>query len=112
MSSSLGQVSGQGKDPTPSLTQSQQCLSTVEGTERESIEEDKSEEVKRRLRKRGIPEDNWQYYIKSPHSWDFSDVTSSALSKGVEVILLSLTTITPSWVERGSEVASLSLEGN
>ena len=57
-------------DPTPFLTQSQQCLGTVDGTVRESIEEDKSEEVKKRLKKRGIPEDDWQYYIESPHSLD------------------------------------------
>ena len=81
-------MNGQGMDPTPSLTRSQQCLGTMGGTERESIEEDKSEEVKRRLRKRGIPEDNWQYYIESPHSWDYSDVASSGLCKGVEIVLL------------------------
>ena len=68
---------------------------------RRPTEEDRVNEVKKRLEKRGIPTDDWQYHIKSPHSWDFSDVTSSGLSKGVEVILLSPTTITPSWVERG-----------
>ena len=88
--------------PTRSLTQPQQCLGTVEGTVRESIEEDKSEEVKKRLRKRGIPEDNWQYYLESPHSWDYTDVTSSGLCKGVEVVLLSPTTCTPSWIVKES----------
>ena len=56
-----------------------------------STEEDKTKEVKRRLKIRGIPEDDWQYYIESPHSWDYSKVASSGLSKGVEVVLLSPT---------------------
>ena len=46
-------------------------------------EEDKIEEVKKKLEKRKIPTDDWQYYIKSPHSWDFSDVNPSGLSKGI-----------------------------
>ena len=111
VSPTLGQVNSQGMNPTPSLTQSQQCLGTVEGTVRESIEEDKSEEVKKRLKKRGIPEDDWQYYIESPHSWDYSKVTSSGLSKGVEAVLLSPTTCTPSWVEKGSLSRFIQLRG-
>ena len=74
----------------------------MNGTERESMEDDKAEEVKRKLRKRGIPEDNWQYFLESPRSWDYTDVTSSGLCRGVEVVLLSPTTCTPSWVVKGS----------
>ena len=65
-------------------------------------EEDKIEEVKKKLEKRKIHIDDWQYYIKSPHSWDFSDVTPSGLNRGIEVVLLSPNTITLTWVERGS----------
>ena len=68
---------------------------------RRPTEEDKVEEVKKKLEKRGIPTDDWQYHIKSPHSWDFSDVTPSGLSRGIEVVLLSPNTITPSGLERG-----------
>ena len=91
--------------------QSQQCLGTVEGTVRESTEDDKTKEVKRRLEKRGIPADDWQYYVESPHSWDYSKVASSGLSKGVEVVLLSPTTCAPSWVERGSISHFIQLRG-
>ena len=104
-------MNGQGMGPTPSLTQPQQCLGTVEGTVREFIEEDKSEEVKQRLKKRGILEDDWQYCIESPDSWDYSEVASSGLSKVVEVVLLSPTTCTPSWVERGSLSRFIQLRG-
>ena len=76
-----------------------------------STEEDKTKEIKRRLKIRGIPEDDWQYYIESPHSWDYSKVASSGLSKGVEVVLLSPTTCTPSWVERGSLSRFIQLRG-
>ena len=69
---------------------------------RESTEDDKTKEVKRRLEKRGIPTEDWQYYVESPHSWDYSKVASSGLRKGVEVVLLSPTTCTPYWVVRGS----------
>ena len=62
----------------------------------------KAEEVKRKLRKREIPEENWQYYLESPHSWDYTNVTSSGLCKGVEVVLLSPTTCTPSWIVKES----------
>ena len=65
-----------------------------------STEEDKTEMVKKKLKMRRVPEDDWQYYVKSPHSWDFSDVNPSGLSKGIEVVLLSPNTITPSWVQR------------
>ena len=61
VSPTLGQVNGQEMDPAPSQTQSQQCLGTVEGTVRESTEEDKTKEVKRRLKIRGIPKDDCQY---------------------------------------------------
>ena len=111
MSPTLGQVNGQEMDPAPSQTQSQQCLGTAEGTVRESTDEDMTKEIKRRLEKRGIPADDWQYYVESPHSWDYSKVASSGLSKGVEVVLLSPTTCTPSWVERGSMSRFIQLRG-
>ena len=95
----MGQLNSQGMGPTPSLTQPQpQGMGRVNGTERGSVESEKAEEVKRKLRKRGIPEENWQYYLESPNSWDYTDVTSSGLCKGVEVVLLSPTTCTPSWI--------------
>ena len=78
---------------------------------RESTDEDMTKEIKRRLEKRGIPADDWQYYVESPHSWDYSKVASSGLSKGVEVVLLSPTTCTPSWVERGSMSRFIQLRG-
>ena len=57
----LGQLNSQGMGPTPTLTQPQpQGLGRMNGTERESMESEKAEEVKRKLRKRGIPEENWQ----------------------------------------------------
>ena len=76
-----------------------------------STEEDKTKEIKRRLEKRGIPADDWQYYVESPHSWDYSKVASSGLSKGVEVVLLSPTTCTPSSVEKGSLSRFIQLRG-
>ena len=36
---------------------------------RRPTEEDKIEEIKKKLEKRKIPTDDWQYYIKSPDSW-------------------------------------------
>ena len=77
-----------------------------------STEEDKTEMVKRKLKKRTVPEDNWQYYVKSPHSWDFSDVNPSELYKGIEVVLLSPITIAPSWVEKRSVKYFIKLKGN
>ena len=55
---------------------------------RRPSEEDKIEEVKKKLKKRKIATDEWQYYIKSPDSWDFDDINPSGLNKGTEVILL------------------------
>ena len=55
--------------------------------------------------------DYWQYYIKSPHSWDFSDVTASGLNRGIEVVLLSPNTITLTWVERESVSHFIELRG-
>ena len=75
----LGQLNP-GMGPTPTVTQPQpQGLSRVNGTERGSMESEKAEELKRKLRKRGIPEENWKYYLESPHSWDYTNVTSSGL---------------------------------
>ena len=103
VSPTLGQVNFQGMEPIPSSTQTQQqCLGRVNNAERESTTDDKAEEVKRKLRKRGIAEDNWKYYLESPHTWDYTDVTSSGLCRGVEVVLLSPTTCTPSWIVKES----------
>ena len=77
VSPALGQVSSQGISIAPSQTQTQPGLNTVENTMRGPTAEDKLKEVKRRLEKRGIPVDDWQYYTESPHSWDYSEVTSS-----------------------------------
>ena len=78
---------------------------------RRPTEEDKKEEVKKKLEKRKKASDDWQYYIKSPDSWDFDDKNPSGLNKGTEVILLSPNTITPSWVEKGSVSRFIELSG-
>ena len=51
------------------------------------------------------------HYIKSPDAWDFNDISSSGLNKGIEVILLSPNTITPYWVDRGSVSRFIQLRG-
>ena len=66
------------------------------------MENQKAEEMKRKLKKRGISEGKWQYYLKSPHSWDFTNISSSGLCTGVEVVLLSPVTCTPTWVHKES----------
>ena len=78
---------------------------------RRPTEEDKIEEIKKKLEKRKIPANDWQYYMKSPDAWDFNDTSSLGLSKGIEVILLSPNTITPCWVERGSVNRIIQLRG-
>ena len=62
---------------------------------RRPTEEDNAEEILKKLEKRKIPTDDWQFYIKVPESWDFNDTAQSGLSRGTEVILLSPNSITP-----------------
>ena len=68
---------------------------TMGNLPRRPTEEDKAEEILKKLEKRKIPTDDWQFYIKVPESWDFNDTAPSGLSRGTEVILLSPNSITP-----------------
>ena len=76
----MNQLNGQGMWVAPTMTQPQpQALGRLNCTEREFMENQKAEKMKRKLKKRGISEGNWQYYLKSPHSWDFTNISSSGL---------------------------------
>ena len=83
----------------------------MESLARRPTEEDKTEEIKRKLEKRKIPAENWQFYIKAPESWDFNDIAPSGLQRGTEVALLSPNTITPGWVEKGSVDRFINIKG-
>ena len=61
-----------------------QHLDAMGNLTRRPTEEDKAEEIKKKLEKRKIPADNWQFYIKAPESWDFNDIAPSGLSRGRE----------------------------
>ena len=88
-----------------------QHLDAMGNLTRRRTEEDKAEEIKKKLEKRKIPANEWQFYIKAPESWDFNDTAPSGLSRGTEVILLSPNTITPCWVEKGSISRFIKIRG-
>ena len=94
--------------PMPGSAQNQGAMGNLA---KNPTEEDKIEEFKKKLEKRKIPTNEWQYYIKSPDAWDFNEISSSGLNKGIEVILLSPNTITPYWVDRGSVSRFIQLRG-
>ena len=94
--------------PIPGLAQYQDAMGNLA---KKPTEEDKIEEIKKKLEKRKIPVNEWQYYIKSPDAWDFNDISSSGLNKGIEMIHLSPNTITPYWVDRGSVSRFIQLRG-
>ena len=98
----------QGRDQMVPIAQPHQFTGNMGNAAIGLVEE---EEVKKRLEKRGIPEEDWLYYIESPHSWDYSEIAPSSLCKGVEVVLLSPTTCTPGWVKRGSLNRFIQLRG-
>ena len=99
--STKNQVNDQGRWVATTVTQPQpQGLGSLNYTEREFTVDQKAEEMKRKLKKRGILEADWQYYLKSPHSWDFINMSSSGLCKGVEIVLLSPVTCTPNWIDK------------
>ena len=63
---------------------------------RRPTEADLAEKMKRRLEQRRIPKENWLFYTKAPESWNFNDTAPSALQRGIEVVMLSPNTTTPS----------------
>ena len=70
-------------------------MNAVESQARRPTEEDKAEKMKRKLKQRKMPAENWQFYIKALESWEFNFIASSGLQRGTEVVLLSPNTITP-----------------
>ena len=61
-----------------------------------------AETLMNKLRKRGVPEEDWSYYLNSPHTWNYSVKSTSGLCKGVEVVLLTPTPCLPLWVDENS----------
>ena len=61
-----------------------------------------AETLMNKLRKRGVPEEDWSYYLKSPHTWDYNIKSESGLCKGIEVVLFTPTTSKPLWVDKSS----------
>ena len=56
---------------------------------REETLEEKRERKKQQLTRRKVPEDLWEYYLESPESWNFDDVTKDGLQKGISAILIA-----------------------
>ena len=69
---------------------------------REETLEEKRERKKQQLTRRKVPEDLWEYYLKSPENWNFDDVTKDGLQKGISAILIAPHTVAPCWVEKES----------
>ena len=66
------------------------------------MERQKTEELKKKLQGRRIPEENWLYYLSPPHTWNYSIKSTSGLCKGIEVVLLTPTTSKLLWVDKSS----------
>ena len=75
-------------------------MNTMDGSVRRPTEADLAEKTKRRLEQRRIPRENWPFYTEAPESWNFNDIAPSGLQRGIEVIMLSPNTTTPSWVRK------------
>ena len=71
-------------------------------TESDSMKRQKTEDLKKKLKGDGIPEENWSYYLRSPHTWNYSVMSTSGLCKGVEVVLLTPTPCIPIWFDKNS----------
>ena len=52
----------------------------MEGLVRRPTEEDKVEEVKKKLEKRGIPADDWQYYVNSLVEFSCFELSAALLT--------------------------------
>ena len=76
---------------------------------RESVAEQK-ESMRKKLEKRNIPAELWEYYLDLPENWDYGDVDEKGLHNGIKTILLGSRTVTPYWVEMSSVDKFVSLK--
>ena len=86
-------------------------MNTMDGSVRRPTETDLAEKMKKKLEQRRIPKENWLFYTKAPESWNFNDTAPSGLQRGIEVVMLSPNTTTPSWVEKGSVDRFIKIRG-
>ena len=49
-----------------------------------------------------VPEEDCNYYLTPPQTWDYSIMSTSGLCKEVEVVLVTPTPCIPSWIEEKS----------
>ena len=82
--------------PQPQTQDRQSCI------ERDPMKRQKTEELKKKLQGRRIPEEDWQCYLSPPHTWDYSITSTSGLCQGIEVVLLTPLAYTPIWVDENS----------
>ena len=73
--------------PTPNIKMQEASNGSVPS--REQTMEERKERMRQQLIRRKIPEDLWDYYLKSPEHWDFGDTTEDGLQKGIRAILMS-----------------------
>ena len=80
-------------------SQPQTHLST---TKSDPMKRQATEVLMKRLKRRGVPEEDWSYYLKSPHTWNYNIKSKSGLYKGIEVVLLTPTASKPLWIDKSS----------
>ena len=56
---------------------------------RKETEEEKKERKKQQLERRKVPPELWEYYLKSPELWDFTDLNEDGLQRGINAILIA-----------------------
>ena len=61
-----------------------QTKETTTVPSREETEEEKKERKKQQLERRKVPPELWEYYLKSPELWDFTDLNEDGLQKGIK----------------------------
>ena len=76
----------------------------ISTTKSDPMKEQAAEVLMKKLKKRGVPEEDWSYYLKSSHTWDYNIKSESGLCKGIEVVLFTPTTSKPLWVDKSSSL--------
>ena len=55
-------------------------------------------ELKADLKRCGISQEDWKYYLLPPQAWDCNIMSASGLTRWVEIILTARTTSKPIWL--------------
>ena len=56
-------------------------------------------ELKADLKRCGISQEDWMYYLHPPQTWDYATVSALGLTRGVEIVLTARTTSKPIWLK-------------